>query len=89
MARPRKLSENSYRTPTYHKPTTRWRLRIERAHGTKTFWWPAAADSTNCPPEIIAAAVAAQHQWRSLCDDWYWINTAMRYAPLGVEIVGE
>lgn len=78
MARPRKTTSRNYRTPMYHKTSRRWRLRIEHAHGEKNFWWPARSDATVCPPEVIAAAVKVQDQWRLLCEDWYWIRLALK-----------
>lgn len=78
MGRPCKANTASYRLPTFHLPTRRWRLRIEHAHGEKTFWWPGQVDATNPPPGVIAAAVAVQDEWRLIREDWFWIKLAMR-----------
>lgn len=78
MARPRKEQQGQYRLPTYHPATNRWRLRIDHGHGTKAFWWPGDGQGQTPPPEVIAAAVAIQDEWRLLVQDWYWIGKAMK-----------
>lgn len=76
MARPR-LDSSPYRLPTYSASDNRWRLRIEHGHGCKEFRWPAGESKTECPPQIIAAAVAAQDQFRQIKKDWQQISFAM------------
>jgi hypothetical protein len=79
MARPTRAQKSDYRTPVYVPASHRWRLRINHAHGQKDFWWKAEAGRTStCPPQVIAAAVAVQDQWKALCEDWDWIGKAMK-----------
>ena len=76
MPRPRKTASFAYRSPRWNSTRRAWRLTIYHHHGEKDFWWPGA-EAVSAPPEIVAAAVAVQDQWRELIKDWDWIRVAM------------